>query len=126
MTALLPSIAIVEVLEGGHAFRYRLVGSLIAEIAGRNATGQMLDGDLYGPDLSRMLVPYRRVARDGLPVMTRSPVLFADTWRASDNLFVPFTTDGGTVDQIMVSVWLGDGVAGSRDQGGEIAVVQDD
>jgi len=122
---ILPSLAVVEVLRDGTAFRYRLVGSRIVQIAGRNATGLMLDGDLYGAELSRMISPYRSVVEARAPVQTRSPVLFADTWRASDNLFVPFTTSGDAVDQIIVSVHLADGATINQDQGGQIAILHD-
>ena len=119
----MPSIAIVEVLDQGRGFRYRLVGGRIAEIAGRNAAGRMLDSNLYGPGASRLLVPYKRVVAERLPVQSRSPVLFTDTWRATDNMFVPFTTSDGAVDQIIVSVHLADGMAASQGQRGQISVV---
>lgn len=125
LVPILPSLAVVEVLQDGTAFRYRLVGSRIVQIAGRNATGLMLDGDLYGAELSRMISPYLSVVRARAPVQTRSPVLFADTWRASDNLFVPFTTSGDAVDQIIASVHLADSAAISQDQQGQMAILHD-
>ncbi|MDF1735524.1 MAG: PAS domain-containing protein [Minwuia sp.] len=125
LVSILPSLAVVDVLQDGTAFRYRLVGSQIVEIAGRNATWLMLDGDLYGTERSRMIAPYRSVVRERAPVQTRSQVLFADTWHASDNLFVPFTTTGDAVDQIIVSVHLADSTAARNDQGGEIAILRD-
>jgi len=125
LVSILPSLAVVEVLRDGAAFRYRLVGSRIVQIAGRNATGLMLDGDLYGAELSRMISPYRSVVQARAPVQTRSPVLFADSWRASDNMFVPFTTTGEAIDQIIVSVNLADGEITSQDQGGQIVILHD-
>lgn len=125
LVPFLPSLAVVEVLRDGTAFRYRLVGSRIVQIAGRNATGRMLDGDLYGAELSRMISPYRSVVQARAPVQTRSPVLFADTWRASDNLFLPFTTSGDAVDQIIASVHLADSAAISQDQQGQMAILHD-
>ena len=125
LVPFLPSLVVVEVLQDGTAFRYRLVGSRIVQIAGRNATGLMLDDDLYGAELSRMISPYRSVVRARAPVQTRSPVLFADTWRASDNLFVPFTTSGDAVDQIIASVHLADSAAISQDQQGQMAILHD-
>ncbi|WP_281019863.1 MULTISPECIES: PAS domain-containing protein [unclassified Minwuia] len=125
LVSVLPSLAVVQVLQGGTAFRYRLVGSRIVQIAGRNATGLMLDDELYGAEFSRMISPYQAVVQARAPVQTRSPVLFADTWRASDNMFVPFTTSGDAIDQIIVSVHLADGKTARHDQSGQIVILHD-
>lgn len=122
---LLPTLAVVEVLSGGAAFRYRLVGTAITQLAGRNATGRMLDRDLYGPDLERMLVPYRRVVAEAAPVLTRSSILFADSWRSTDNMFVPFTMGTGSVDVIIVSVSISERLLVEDRNVGHIAVIRD-
>lgn len=122
---LLPSLAIVEVLSGGSEFRYRLLGTAITQIAGRDATGRILDAELYGSGIDRMLVPYRRVVAETAPVLTRSSVLFVDSWRSTDNMFVPFTLGSGAVDVIMVSVSISDRQLVEDASTGQITVIRD-
>lgn len=62
---------------------------------------------------------------EGAPVLTRSAILFAESWRATDNMFVPFTRDSGGIDVILVSVSISNEVFADDRTTGKIAVIRD-
>lgn len=104
ITTLLPHIVLVDVLRDPLQFRYRLVGTFVTGLAGRDATGRFLDRALYGRYLEAMIWPHQEVVRTASPVATLSGVLFAERdWHCVENLFVPFGADG-TVELIATCV----------------------
>lgn len=95
VTKLLPHIVLVDVLRDPDRLRYRLIGTFVTGLAGRDATGRILDRSLYGPYLEAMIWPYEESVRRAAPVATLSGVLFAERdWHCVENLFVPFGEDG--------------------------------
>lgn len=107
---LLPHIVLVEVLRDPLRFRYRLIGTFVTGLAGRDATGQLLDHTLYGRNLGAVVWPYQQVVERREPVATLSGLLFADRdWQCVENMFVPFREDGeggesGEVAKIAVCI----------------------
>jgi len=95
ITTLLPHIVLVDVLHDTAQLRYRLIGTFVTGLAGRDATGRILDRSLYGSYLEAMIWPYEETVRTAAPVATLSGVLFAERdWHCVENLFVPFGADG--------------------------------
>ena len=97
VTSILPHILLVDVLAGPDGFRYRLIGTFVTEMAGRNATGKTVDAALYGKNLDAVLWPLIEVKRRRAPIALLSGVLFADRdWHCIDHIWVPFgnKTDG--------------------------------
>lgn len=48
-------------------FRHRLVGTGITEWLSRDATGQMVDENLYGPEAAKIAASLARIVETGLP-----------------------------------------------------------
>ncbi|WP_416896276.1 MAG: PAS domain-containing protein [Minwuia sp.] len=102
---LLPNTVVVDVSDAEPRFRYRVIGTRVTEIAGRDATGRNLDADLYGDLLDEMIWTFRRCADTAEPLATIGRVHFAERdWLTLEHLFVPFSRKGGTLDTIVSSL----------------------
>lgn len=84
-------------------FRFRLIGSNVAEMAGRDVTGRYLD-EVYSPEVHRVVTAGYRAA-----VELRQPVRVHGYFRQVDRGFMtleslelPLSSDGRTVDMLMV------------------------
>jgi hypothetical protein len=108
--AHLPLLFMVDVLENGgtngeREYRYRLVGTELVQINGRDSTGKTFT-QVYGED-DRQLTRMRHVV--GSTVDTARPVLIAGEmfWRPDrafrpvEALLLPLSADGKTVDVVM-------------------------
>ncbi|ANK81974.1 MAG: hypothetical protein TEF_15120 [Rhizobiales bacterium NRL2] len=88
---LLPYLVVVEVVGDPAVFRYRLVGTFVTELAGRDATGRTLDAALYGDRLEAMIWTFRKCAETGVPLATLGSVHFAEKeWVTAEHIFLPF------------------------------------
>ena len=102
---ILPDVVVVDVGWSPLRFRYRVVGTRIADIAGRDATGRWLDESLYGDNLEVMLWTYRRCAETAAPLATVGRVHFANKeWITLAHLFLPYSRYGEGLDTILSSV----------------------
>ena len=99
MRGFLPYVFLVDVTPTPRAFRFRLVGTKIAEWAGKEYTGLAVDEDAYGPQWRRVFDAYAAVAD------SRRPRL--DVWDAPwvsrefvryERLVAPLSSDGHAVD----------------------------
>lgn len=103
--ALLPHIVLVDVFGAPPAFRYRLIGTAVTKIAGRDATGRILDETLYGANTDRVLRTYRETVADRSPKAVREIVQFVDKdWIKTEVLLMPLSGDGRTIDMIIGAV----------------------
>jgi hypothetical protein len=110
MREVLPDVVVVDVLEEPPGFRYRVIGTNVVKIAGRDATGRMLDAELYGDRLEQMIWTFRRCADSGAPLATIGRVHFAEReWITLEHLFLPFTRYGRRLDTILSSLAVLDG-----------------
>lgn len=102
---LLSHLVVVDVGQEPLRFRYRLVGTWITGLAGRDATGLDLNADLYGDRLDNMLWTYRRCVETAAPLATLGSIHFADKdWATAEHLFVPFAGEDGAVSKIVTSM----------------------
>ncbi len=109
---LLPHLIVVECLADPMRFRFRLIGTFVTTMAGRNATGRMLDAELYGDRLEAMTWHYRQCAETAEPLATLGTVHFVDRdWVVAEHVFLPFGTADGTVNIIMAGLDTLDGTA---------------
>ena len=107
---LLRHLVVVQVTHAPLAFRYRLIGTYVTAIAGRDATGRALDETLYGDRLEAILWSFRRVATTGQPVASIGHVNFSKRdWIATEHVFLPFGPPGGPVDIILSGLDRRDG-----------------
>jgi len=67
--AVLPYLTLLDMLDGGHSFRVRLVGTGTSVAVGRNATGDHLDSTVTGDISAAALRRYRTVLEAGRPVL---------------------------------------------------------
>lgn len=95
---LLPHVVLADVSHDPLRFRYRLIGTKVTALAGRDATGRWIDLDLYGDNTDRVLWAYRRCAETRAPVAVRESVQFVDKdWIVIEVMLMPL---GGTNDQV--------------------------
>jgi hypothetical protein len=100
-------LMIIAPIDGGADFSYRLYGSNIAEVTGRDLTGCKL-GDSF-PDVAAFTGEvYRNVMRDRRPALTRHTpprLVLVERW---ERLILPFAgPDGGVARFLVGAVPLG-------------------
>jgi hypothetical protein len=100
------NLLMVDIVDGPHRFRFRLMGTSLVDAACRELTGKFFDeADIsgYEPDV---LDDYAEVLRSRIPVCkTRQynpmPGTFMDHWRVYERLLLPLASDGQTIDRIL-------------------------
>ena len=100
-------LMIVDPLDGGADFKYRLYGSSIAAVTGRDLTGCKVS-DSFPAFAAFTSAVYRNAIRDRRPVLTRhSPPkeIVVSRW---ERLILPYAgSDGGVVRFLVGAVALG-------------------
>mgnify|MGYP003673224380 CR=1 FL=1 len=96
-------LVLVDVEREPLRFRYRLIGTNITELAGRDMTGRYFD-ELYEPDIAQSATAsYRRIVETRWPTRVSASLHHASrghlTFEAID---LPLSTGGDVVDMIMV------------------------
>jgi hypothetical protein len=94
-------IVLTDVVEPAR-FRFRLIGSTITEIVGRDSTGKYLD-EVYSPiDYEHMIVAFRWVVSNRLPLRITGNLRHADrAWIDMESIDLPLSSNGHTVDMIL-------------------------
>ena len=99
---LLPNLQIIEVIDGGTRFRYRLVGTASVEAFGSDYTGRYPDEMFSDDRLNFIQSIYRRVYETKLPLFSlnryhtpKNIDLFAY------RIYMPLSEDGVEVDNIL-------------------------
>lgn len=107
IVALLPSIALVDVVGDPPRFRVRLFGTNLVAAYGQDITGKFtdeIDLDTIGADLDAHM---RRVARECRPHVVRVELTKADDRRRIEyeRIWLPLSADGGsTVNMLLGGV----------------------
>jgi hypothetical protein len=102
--ALLPHVALVDVVDNGARFRNRLVGTAIAERWGFETTGRFFD-EVMGPgDYSDFIHElYRDACRHRAPVYSESLFRWdVGSHMLTRRLYLPMTYGGDTIDMVLV------------------------
>lgn len=101
-------IVLTDVEQAPLRFRFRLVGSRVAEMAGRDVTGCYLD-EVYPPDIYRVVVAgYHEAIKRRQPVRVHGRFCQVDRcFLALESLELPLASDGDTVDMLMVRDCIG-------------------
>jgi len=105
---MLPSVAIIEVIDGGRDFRFRLFGSELATWMGCDRTGQHFSEMRAAPgsDLTPEEVQKRwnDVANGALaaarPIFPKTPVLTANAVLTMHAVIMPLTAGGTEIEQL--------------------------
>jgi hypothetical protein len=103
---LLPTLILLDVLsEAGQTaprFRFRLVGTRMVEMFGRDPTGQILEGADAKLEPETLFEPLARVAGSGVPVLSSGVIAWANGAHATmEWLFLPLATAGNRVTMIL-------------------------
>ena len=100
---LLPFVLLVDVLDGGRHFRYRLVGTDAA--AGIDPTGKLMH-EAVPPGIyhDHIAALYRRAAAGSSALYNRSSYGYSDAPgpRSITRLFLPLAADGVTIDMLLI------------------------
>jgi hypothetical protein len=100
----LPHILLVDAVDGYSDFRYRLVGTAIAQDFRLPPTGRLMS-DVISPfgqrSVDETLRIYRRVAETAMPLQLRgSGAWFSQGAKTFDALLAPLSDDGAAVNMI--------------------------
>ncbi|HEX6959711.1 MAG TPA: PAS domain-containing protein [Ferrovibrio sp.] len=104
MRSFLPTVFLADVVRGATRlrFRYRLAGTLVTNLAGREITGRMLD-ELFEPPVADLVGrAYAAVAKHRRPLQINA-VTFWNEERVTvgvETLLFPLSRDGETVDML--------------------------
>ncbi len=98
----LPNVLLLDVLDGGRDFRFRLVGTAVVRATGRDVTGRTFS-DVYSvgsPAFTTMRSVHHRVVVECRPIFVRCDVFWLpqEDPREFEGGFFPLSRDGETVD----------------------------
>ena len=101
-------IALIDVEYEPKRYRFRLIGSRMTEVLGRDSTGRYVD-ELYNDDFYETAVgPYERVLRDREPVTLHGNMKrMGKEFLRFHSLDLPLSSDGERVDMIMKGTEFG-------------------
>lgn len=100
--AALPHVFLVDVEAEGR-FRYRLIGTAIVAMTGRDITGQEISAQTYGQHAETVLRPFRRVAAERRPLAARLEASSGDVPLVTESVFLPLGVDG-PVDMVLGAI----------------------
>lgn len=103
-------ILILDVIDGGMDFRYRLVGVEIARSVGRDYTGRLMSECKFEVPASQVIAEFREVVEARRPLVRRGHVTWAPdrSWRSFESVHAPLASDGHTVDKTIGVLLIGD------------------
>jgi hypothetical protein len=99
---VLPNLQVIEVIDGGARFRYRLVGTALVEAYGKDFTGRIAD-ELFPDDrLNFVQGIYRTVCASKTPLFSRNKYHTPkDVELFSLRIYMPLSDDGVSVNNIL-------------------------
>lgn len=100
----LSHLQIFDVIDGGRAYRPRLIGTAIVKQLNEDPTGQVFDDASPRPVVHRVLEAIRWVVQQRIPLRTFATRTAVETlgFLAHETVFLPLSNDGATIDMIMV------------------------
>lgn len=98
----LPYVTLVDVVPDERRFVYRLVGTMEVALRGRDPTGCSLADAFFGRSLKSVQAKYETVCATCAPFYEVDDFQVVDRYVNEENIFVPLSDDGETVNKIMV------------------------
>ncbi|HTZ79822.1 MAG TPA: PAS domain-containing protein [Stellaceae bacterium] len=96
-------IILVDVVEGGRDFRYRLFGSALAAASGFDMTGRLLSDHRASPHIPAFyLAAYRAVLRRREPLFTEHGPSHVVRTKAWHRLVLPLADESGAISRLLV------------------------
>jgi hypothetical protein len=104
-------VLIMDVIDGGRDFRYRMIGTTITQFLDRDYSGRLVSECEYGEGDARRRIEetFRQPVIDGRPVFRSGHVVWvADkTWRTYDSVHCPLSRDGAAADLTIGVLYFG-------------------
>ena len=102
-------VILMDVIEGGKDFRYRLIGTHITEFLRRDLTGRLVSNCSFDRGLDNVLDSFRRPLITGGPVMRSGKVVWSvdQSWHYYHSVHCPLASDGVTPDMTVGVVVFG-------------------
>ena len=100
----LPNLMLIDVLHAPRRYRYRLIGTQVVAASGEDRTGQAFENVGFFKANPVVLEQYNCVAENGRPLHSLEPFTNFATGATYDvdRLLLPLSSDGRTVDMLMV------------------------
>ena len=100
----LGQLMLLDVVDDGRDFRYRLHGTSLVELFGGDLTGRSV-GEFDTERRSTLMAEYRRSLETRSPQYVPSKVLAHKQHMHVAKLVLPLASDGARIDKLMVSVY---------------------
>lgn len=102
-------VILMDVIDGGEDFRYRLIGTHITEFLRRDLTGRLVSNCSFDRGLDNVLDSFRRPLITGGPVMRSGKVVWSvdQSWHYYNSVHCPLASDGVTPDMTVGVVVFG-------------------
>lgn len=99
-----PYVMLIDVLRAPRRYRYRLIGTQVVAATGEDRTGQTFENVGFIKANPVVLEQYNCVAENGRPLHSLESFtnLATGTTYDVDRLLLPLSSDGRTVDMVMV------------------------
>jgi len=100
----LPNLMLIDVLHPPRRYRYRLIGTQVVAASGEDRTGQTFENVGFFKAHPVVLEQYNCVVEHGRPLHSLEPFTNFATGATYevDRLLLPLSSDGRTVDMLMV------------------------
>ena len=99
--ALLPHVFLVDVVDGGRDFRYRLLGTHIIESVGFEFTGQLVSEFMRGREEEMQARDYHTLVESREPQhVIGNTVAFGRDYMRYERVQCPLSSDGEAIDMI--------------------------
>lgn len=98
----LPHITLVDVVDGGGSYVYRLVGTKEVELRGYDPTGKSVIEAYFASSAESALANYDAARITRAPHYVCDPYQVVDRYIGEEDLFLPLSQDGETVNMILV------------------------
>ncbi len=96
------NVTLIDVLYEPVRFRFRLIGSLMAQRMGWDLTGKMVDEVPDAEYREGLLAAYRKMVADRQPSTTLYQRLIEGKTRRFEVLRLPLASDGKTIDMLLL------------------------
>jgi hypothetical protein len=103
LVGLLPNLMLVDVVEEGARFRFRLVGTRVARASGEDRTGRFLDEYAFFRAYPSVTDQYRQAATEGEPLLATEIFFNREHGTAYDveRLLLPLGHNGEKADMLL-------------------------
>lgn len=99
------NLSLIDVVDGGRDFYYRVHGTLLVNYLGRDLTGGQVT-DLAPDQIDLVMAEYRNVLATSSPQFVSRPHINGNReFLRTDKLMLPLAHDGLTVTMIMVGLY---------------------